>query len=133
MLRLLLKDLRQRNDMRYLSFAILGKRIRSIKKFLLDPSVPKRKKLLIIFGIIYLIMPIDVIPEPVLGFGFIDDIVLWLFILTHLSDELDKYWKTSDEGQEKSSHVDPEKAFRGKTIIDSTGRVVDDTADDEKS
>ena len=61
--------------MRYLSFAILGKRIRSIKKFLLDPSVPKRKKLLIIFGIIYLIMPIDVIPEPVLGFGFIDDIV----------------------------------------------------------
>ena len=93
--------------MRYLSFAILGKRIRSIKKFLLDPSVPKRKKLLIIFGIIYLIMPIDVIPEPVLGFGFIDDIVLWLFILTHLSDELDKYWKTSDEGQEKASHVDP--------------------------
>ena len=119
--------------MRYLSFAILGKRIRSIKKFLLDPSVPKRKKLLIIFGIIYLIMPIDVIPEPVLGFGFIDDIVLWLFILTHLSDELDKYWKTSDEGQEKASHVDPEKAFRGKTIIDSTGRVIDDVADDEKS
>ena len=77
-------------------------------------------------------MPIDVIPEPVLGFGFIDDIVLWLFILTHLSDELYKYCKTSDDGPEKESHVYPEKAFRVKTIIDSTGRVVDDTADDEK-
>lgn len=117
--------------MRYLSFAILGKRIKSIKKFLLDPSVPKRKKLLIIFGIIYLIAPIDIIPEPVLGFGLIDDVILWLFILTYLSDELDKYWKESDEGQEKASHVDPEKAFKGKTIIDGTGVEVDDHADDD--
>ncbi len=117
--------------MRYLSFAILGKRIRSIKKFLLDPSVPKRKKLLIIFGIIYLIAPIDIIPEPVLGFGLIDDIILWLFILTHLSDELDKYWKESDEGQEKASHVDPEKAFKGKIIIDGTGVEIDDSIDSD--
>lgn len=117
--------------MRYLSFAVLGKRIRSVKKFLLDPSVPKRKKLLIIFGIIYLIAPIDIIPEPVLGFGLIDDIILWLFILTYLSDELDKYWKESDEGQEKASHVDPEKAFKGKTIIDSTGVEVDDSTSGE--
>ena len=42
-------------------------------------------------------MPIDLIPAPVLIFGFIDDIVLWLFILSHLKDELDQYWKESEE------------------------------------
>ena len=74
--------------MQFVSFAVLGKRIKSIKALLKDPNVPKRKKFLVIFGIIYLLMPIDLIPAPVLIFGFIDDIVLWLFILSHLKDEL---------------------------------------------
>ena len=61
--------------MQFVSFAVLGKRIKSIKALLKDPNVPKRKKFLVIFGIIYLLMPIDLIPAPVLIFGFIDDIV----------------------------------------------------------
>lgn len=112
--------------MRYLSFAVLGKRIRSIKKFLLDSSVPKRKKLLIIFGIIYLIAPIDIIPEPVLGFGIIDDIVLWIFILTCLAGELDKYWKESEYGTDEEAKVNAKKAFKGKTIIEGSGEEIDD-------
>ena len=83
--------------MQFVSFAVLGKRIKSIKALLKDPNVPKRKKFLIIFGIIYLLMPIDLIPAPVLIFGFVDDIVLWLFILTHLKDELDSYWKENGD------------------------------------
>lgn len=114
--------------MRYLSLAVLGKRIKSIKNFLLDSSVPKRKKLLIIFGIIYLISPVDLVPEPVLGFGIIDDAVLWIFILTYLAAELDRYWKNSDDYKEKASHVNPRRAFRGRTVIESTGREVDDEA-----
>jgi uncharacterized membrane protein YkvA (DUF1232 family) len=116
----------QRSNMRYISFAILGKRIKSIKKFLLDPDVPKRKKLLVIFGIIYLLMPIDLIPVTVLGFGIIDDIVLWLFILIHLSDELDKYWKESEYGPAEEARVDPKKEYKGKAIIETTGREIDD-------
>ena len=123
---ILRKHLSEENDMRFLSFAVLGKRIKSIKNLFLDSAVPKRKKLLIIFGIIYLIAPIDIIPEPVLGFGFVDDVILWTFILIHLADELDKYWKQSDEGQEESLHVDPEKEFEGKNIIDGTGIELDD-------
>lgn len=112
--------------MRYLTFAVLGKRIRSIKKLLLDPSVPKRKKLLVIFGIIYLFVPIDLIPFTVLGFGIIDDLVLWIFILTHLADELDKYWRESEYGPREEAAVNPRKAYRGKTIIQGDGRVVED-------
>ena len=47
--------------MQFVSFAVLGKRIKSIKALLKDPNVPKRKKFLVIFGIIYLLMPIDLI------------------------------------------------------------------------
>ena len=100
--------------MQFISFAVLGKRIKSIKALLKDPKVPKRKKLLVIFRIIYLIMPNDLIPAPVLIFGFVDDLVLWLFILTHLRDELDKYWK------EDESSFSAERDLKGKTIIEST-------------
>ena len=100
--------------MQFVSFAVLGKRIKSIKALLKDPNVPKRKKLLVIFGIIYLFMPIDLIPAPVLIFGLVDDLVLWLFILTHLSGELDKYWKENNES------FSPEKDLKDKVIIEST-------------
>lgn len=119
--------------MRWLTFAILGKRIRSMKKFLLDPDVPKRKKLLVIFGIIYLFMPIDIVPEPVLGIGLIDDVVLWLFILTHLSDELDSYWKDSGEAaqyKKKKDTAHSAGSHSGQTI-EAEGRVVEDSSDGE--
>ena len=40
--------------------------------------------------------------------------MLWLFILTHLSDELDKYWKENNES------FSPEKDLKDKVIIEST-------------
>lgn len=109
--------------MQFVSFAVLGKRIKSIKALLKDPNVPKRKKFLVIFGIIYLLMPIDLIPAPVLIFGFVDDIVLWLFILTHLKDELDQYWKESEESFSTKDDL------KDRTIIETTAEetVIDDS------
>ncbi len=109
--------------MQFISFAVLGKRIKSIKALLKDPNVPKRKKFLVIFGIIYLLMPIDLIPAPVLLFGIVDDLVLWLFILTHLKDELDAYWKDSDESFSAGEDL------KGKTIIETTAE--ESEADEE--
>lgn len=60
-------------------------------KYALDNDVPFYKKLWIIFGLFYLFSPIDLIPEPVLGFGFIDDIVILGFIISKMNSELDKY------------------------------------------
>ncbi len=113
--------------MQFVSFAVLGKRIKSIKALLKDPNVPKRKKLLVIFGIIYLIMPIDLIPAPVLIFGLADDLVLWLFILTHLSDELDKYWKEKDES------FSPERDLKDKVIIESTAQEREAEEEEEQA
>jgi uncharacterized membrane protein YkvA (DUF1232 family) len=57
-----------------------------------DKTVPKRKKALVIFGIIYLFLPVDLIPPVLFPFGFIDDLVLWIFILYTLKETLDTYW-----------------------------------------
>ena len=57
-----------------------------------DKTVPKRKKALVIFGIIYLFLPVDLIPPVLFPFGFIDDLVLWIWILYTLKETLDTYW-----------------------------------------
>ena len=97
--------------MQFIFFQVLMKRIKAIKFFIKDKKVPKRKKLIIIAGIIYLLMPIDLIPEPILIFGIVDDLVLWTFIIWYLKEELDKYWLGEDE-------VKSVQKFRGKNVID---------------
>lgn len=67
------------------------KRASTAIKYLLDSNVPFSKKIWIILGLIYLISPIDLLPEPILGFGIIDDIVLIMYILAKLAKDLDEY------------------------------------------
>lgn len=71
-------------------------------KYLFDGEVPFKKKILLILGIIYFISPIDLIPEPVIGLGIIDDVALITYILSKLSADLEeyrlkKYRKNKDE------------------------------------
>ena len=67
------------------------KRIKAIPKFLKDKRVSLWKKLLIALGLVYLLLPFDIIPPIIPVFGFLDDVVLWLFILYYLRDQLDRY------------------------------------------
>ena len=101
--------------MNFLSFRFLFKRIRAIKEIMKDKTVPKRKKALVIFGLIYLFLPVDIIPPVLFPFGFLDDLVLWLFIIWHLSDILDTYWmgeKTEDySGKFKSKNLVEDVTF----------------------
>lgn len=85
--------------MQFLSFRFIMNRIRAIASMMKDKTVPKRKKFLVVFGIIYLLLPVDLIPPVIFPFGFLDDLVLWLWIITHLAETLDQYWngeKTTD-------------------------------------
>ncbi len=95
--------------MNFFSFRFLIKRIKAIKEMMKDKTVPKRKKALVIFGLIYLVLPVDIIPPVLFPFGFLDDLVLWLYIIWHLSDILDTYWmgeKTEDySGKFKSKNL----------------------------
>lgn len=114
--------------MHFLFLRVLLRRIKAIPAFLKDKSVPKRKKLIVILGILYFLTPIDLIPAPILIFGFMDDLVLWGFIIYYLKDELDRYWLGEKE-------VKPEERFRGKKIINDVNFEVknqDDETDDKE-
>ena len=112
--------------MNFFSFRVLGKRIKAIRFMMKDKSVRWYKKALIVAGIIYLFLPVDIIP-PVFGpIGFIDDFLLWLFILYHLRNELDSYWtggKTKDFS----------KKYRGKTFVDDVEYEVKEESAEDKN
>jgi uncharacterized membrane protein YkvA (DUF1232 family) len=90
-----------------------------------DPETPKKKKFLIIFGIIYLLSPIDLVPEPVFGVGFIDDIILWVFLITYLGASLDKYEEAEPLPRRRR------RKFEGKDVYEAEGRVVEDEEESE--
>ncbi|MGI6722613.1 MAG: YkvA family protein [Anaerovoracaceae bacterium] len=77
----------------FLGFRVLIKRIKAIRFMMKDKSVSIWKKLLIVLGIVYLFLPVDIIPPILFPVGWIDDLILWLVILWFLRDTLDKYWK----------------------------------------
>jgi len=91
-------------------------------RYLFDSGVPFYKKLLIIGGLLYFILPIDLLPDPVLGFGFIDDGVIFLFILMKLYDELERYEKQRPQKVRKKTKTDS---------IDIDYEVLDDERSDK--
>lgn len=105
--------------MQFLGFQVIFKRIKAIRFMMKDRSVPKRKKALIIAGIIYLFLPFDLIPPILFPIAWVDDLILWVWILWHLREELDKYWM----GDKK---VDLSKKYRGKTVINDVEYEVKD-------
>lgn len=104
--------------MQFISFRVLSGRIKAISSMMKDKTVPKRKKLLVVIGVIYLFLPVDLIPPVLFPFGFIDDIVLWVWIIWHLKDTLDQYW----EGEKE---VDLSKDFKHKDIVEGVEFTVD--------
>lgn len=109
--------------MQFITFRVLARRIKAIGSLLKDRTVPLRKKALVIFGILYLFLPVDLIPPILFPFGFIDDLILWIYILWTLKDELDSYWMG-----EKTE--DLSKKFRDKTFVEG---VEFDVEDDDQS
>ncbi len=85
--------------MRFFGLRLILRRIRHLKDLLKDPGVNKGKKILVIFGFVYLFLPVDLIPPIIFPFGFLDDLVLWIFIIWHLKDTLDKYSEGADLGK----------------------------------
>ncbi len=110
--------------MQFITFRMLSRRIKAVSYMMKDKTVPMRKKLLIVFGIVYLFLPVDLIPPVLFPFGFFDDIVLWIWIIWHLKDTLDEYWV---EGKE----IDPSKEFKNKDIVEGVEFTVEQ--EDEKN
>ena len=111
--------------MHYIGFGIIFRRIKALFYLLKDKTVPVRKKALVIFGIVYLFLPVDLIPPILFPFGFVDDLILWIYIIWHLKDELDSYWIG-----EKDS--DLSKNFRDKNMVEGVEFNIDEEDSNEE-
>lgn len=61
-----------------------------IKRLLGDPRVPRRSKLILGGTLLYLVSPIDVVPDFVPGLGQVDDLVVVLLSLHGLLNLVDE-------------------------------------------
>lgn len=70
-------------------------------RLVLDPDVPKRQRALIGSAIAYFVLPVDLLPEGIIGpAGYVEDLVLALTILSQafgsdLEPWAEKYWSGS--------------------------------------
>ena len=105
--------------MNFISYRVILSRIKAIKAMMKDKTVPKRKKLLIIAGLVYLFMPLDLAPMVLGPVALVDDLVLWTWILWNLKDTLDAYWV----GEKVN---DFSKDFSGKNLVEGVEFKVDE-------
>lgn len=60
-----------------------------LKRLVADPRVPRKSKLILGGTILYLVSPIDVIPDFVPGLGQLDDVVIALLALHSILNRVD--------------------------------------------
>ena len=85
--------------------ALLG-RIKGIIPMFKDKEVKWWKKALIIAAIIYLVLPVDLIPPLIPVFGWFDDILIWIALLYFMGPDLDKYVSQSSGNAKKYNYKD---------------------------
>lgn len=61
-----------------------------LKRLLQDPRVPRRSKLILGATALYLLSPIDVVPDFVPGLGQLDDLVIALLALHSILNRVDE-------------------------------------------
>ncbi len=63
----------------------------SFIKYFFDPTVPIKRKLIILAAIVYIISPLDLVPDLVPLLGWVDDVAVMTFLWAFISSELAKY------------------------------------------
>lgn len=67
-------------------------------------AVNVKTPVMIIAAILYFLMPLDSIPDFLLGFGYLDDVTVITFVINQLREEMTKYkaWRNQrgDHGDE---------------------------------
>ena len=72
-------------------------------RLIADSRVSTRRKILVAAVLVYIVSPVDLIPDFVIGVGHLDDIVLASLALNHLIEGTDEavileYWDGSIDG-----------------------------------
>ncbi len=82
------------------------KNIKYLPKFFMDPSVKFLEKFESIIYILLIVSPIDLIPEYLIGVGFIDDFLILIVFLNRILSNLEHYKENYKEGKTEVIDVD---------------------------
>lgn len=104
-------------------------RISLIFKFILDKNIPLKEKWWIIIPLIYLLSPVDLIPEPILGFGFVDDIIVLGFLLAIVNDRTKKYYGNKTDKTDTTDTTDTNGVNNEKIIENVEYEIKNDEED----
>ncbi len=88
-----------------------------IFKFLFDKKIPLREKWWIIIPTIYILSPVDLIPMPILGFSILDDLLMFIYLMTVVTEKTNKYYGNK------------EKDFKNKDFIENVEYKIDEDED----
>lgn len=83
------------------------KRIKLTIQYMKDRNVSVFKKLLIIGSLLYLVFPVDIVPDFIIGLGILDDITVLAFIWLALKSEIDAYGSKKEAATIKKARVIP--------------------------
>ena len=72
-------------------------RIRWMFRLLVNGNVALKDKIPIVLMMLYILSPIDLIPLPVLGFGILDDIVMFVVLMGFVDRTVKKYYNQSTQ------------------------------------
>ena len=88
-------------------------KVRLLWKFIKDPEAAWEAKAVAIGALIYLIFPVDAVPDIIPVFGLLDDVAVILLVCKKLSDELKKYIvDTVRETTKGKAEVELEKHYK---------------------
>ncbi|MGL5257855.1 MAG: YkvA family protein [Proteocatella sp.] len=110
------------------------KHIKNIKNFILSKNISVLEKIKVIFVLImmgiYLVSPIDIVPDFIPLFGYLEDIVVSYAMLFYVGNEI--YKNLNNISKDNTSELEKEKSSKSKDkkIIDV--KFSDSPEDDEK-
>ena len=100
---------------------------RLVVRLMLDRRVPLKSKLILPAGILYVVSPIDLIPDILPALGRIDDVIAVLLSLALFlsSAPKDVFWEHLRAGRENTKSEPRTKRPNG-SVIEGTSRIIDD-------
>ena len=79
-------------------------------------GLKKRNLFLIVAGLMYLVNPMDIVPDFLFAIGFADDIGVLMYIFRKLDDEIKAYEAWREEEEEISADLYDESGVYGSTM-----------------
>ncbi len=62
--------------------------------------IPTKSIIMIIVAVVYFVFPLDILPDFIVGLGFIDDVAVLGFVIGQINKDLEEYrvWKEANGG-----------------------------------